>query len=289
MTMDTGFATEPSSCCPGCGAALSQYGADARDGERCSACGLPAIVGGPSDPAAENVTGTGFERWCRSLSPRRQAAALGCVIVVIATFLAALSTAAVLIAGRDRAVSPGGSYRAAPAATVTGPPSVRPSTRAPVQRSEDIASRAAESAQAMQMNDLLAASAANGNLLATALQDVSACNDISSAVVTMRAVLKRGATLYYQAFRLETGRLPNGVALKNNLTNALYFSGWTYYYLVEWAQQRQAYGCADPATAAYDAGIAESAKAARAGDEFVRLWNPVAFSLGFELRSGADI
>ena len=102
---------------------------------------------------------------------------------------------------------------------------------------------------------------------------------------------QRYGTEYGQATRLNTGQLPNGAALKNNLIDAYYLSSIADYYFVEWAQHLEASGCISsvPAAAAYNAGVADTAKATGAGDAFVQLWNPVAKSEGLPSRSGNDM
>ena len=306
MTMDAELATESSPYCPTCGAAPGQYDDDAWAGEYCPDCGQPVIFDDPPGPGVGDVGGTRFERWLRSVSPGRQALATGVAILVTAVILAALTTAAVALARGNTAVNPaGGAHLAAPAApvapsasaaavtpsapTATAAPPSSASAAAAAQRSAAIAGRAAESVQAMKINDLLDASAATRNPVAAALEDVSVCNDISSAVVTINAVAQRYYALYVQAFYLDTGQLPNGAALKSNLVNAYYLSAVTYTDFLSWAHQRQAGGCTDPAAAAYDEGMTAGAKAAQAEDTFVQYWNPVATSFGLRPRSGEDI
>ena len=306
MTMDAEFATEASSHCPTCGAAPGQYDADGWDGEYCPDCGQPAIFDDPPGPDAGDFDRTRFERWLRSLAPVRRALALGVAILAAAVVLAALTTAAVALARGNTAVNPAdGSHLATPVAPVapsasaaavtpsssaaTAAPSSSASARAAAQRSAAAASRAAEYAEAMKINNLLDASAATRNSVATALEDVSICNDISSAVVTIKAAAQRYYAVYVQAFYLNTGQLPTGAALKSSLVNAYYLSAVAYTDFLSWAQQRQAWGCADPAAAAYDDGMAAAAKAAQAKDEFVQSWNPVASSFGLRPRFGEDI
>jgi hypothetical protein len=173
-----------------------------------------------------------------------------------------------------------------PAALSTTSPSATPSPQSSASTGGQ-----AEPAQAGPINYLLGASAATRNPLATALQDVRICNDISSAIATIRAVAQRYGTEYGMATRLNTGQLPNGAALKNDLMNAYYSSAVADYYFLAWAQHRQAAGCGSSAsaTAAYQAGTTDRAAATKAKDAFARLWNPVAKSEGLPARSGDDI
>ena len=172
----------------------------------------------------------------------------------------------------------------------TSPPTTSPPTTSPPQHSASTGGEAT-SAQAAQINRLLTASAATGNPLYTALLDVRYCSHISGAIATIRAVAQRYAEEYGLATRLETGQLPDGAALKNDLINAYYFSAVADYYFVEWAQSVQASDCisSTSAAAAYNDGAADTAKATRAGDAFVQLWNPIAKSQGFPERSGVDV
>jgi hypothetical protein len=125
--------------------------------------------------------------------------------------------------------------------------------------------------------------------MVTALQDVRECHEINTAIPTIKAVADRYRTEYYQANGLNTGQLPNGAALKNDLINAFASSAWADLYFVEWAQQREASGCAGSAAAAYNIGIGYAAKANTAKDAFVHLWNPVATSNGLPPRSAGGI
>jgi eukaryotic-like serine/threonine-protein kinase len=183
-----------------------------------------------------------------------------------------------------------GSHPSPAALSTTSPPATASSATSSPHTSAS-ASGQAKSAQATQINYLLGASAATKRPLATALQDVRNCNDVSSAITTIRAVAQRYGTEYGMATRLSTGQLPNGAALKNDLIDAYYRSAVADYYFVEWAQYRQAAGCGSStsATAAYNAGRATRAKAITAKDAFVRLWNPAAKSEGLPSRSGNDI
>jgi hypothetical protein len=174
------------------------------------------------------------------------------------------------------------------------PVSASPTTTSPSATSSPHTSASsgggAASAQAAQINNLLTASAATTNPLATALQDVKYCNDISSAINTINAVAQRYGTEYGLATRLNTGQLPNGAALKNDLIDAYYLSATADYYFLAWAQELKAAGCTSSTSAAtaYNDGVAETANATRAKDDFVQLWNPVAKSEGLPARSGND-
>jgi hypothetical protein len=170
------------------------------------------------------------------------------------------------------------------------PPTPSPSAKSSPRTSASTGGAAA-SAQAAQINSLLNASAATTNPLATALQDARSCNDISSAVATIRAVAQRYGMEYSLATRLNTGQLPNGAALKNDLVNGYYLSAVADYNFLGWAQYLEASGCVSstPAVAAYNAGVANTAKATNAKDAFVQLWNPIAKSEGLPSRSGDGI
>jgi hypothetical protein len=125
--------------------------------------------------------------------------------------------------------------------------------------------------------------------MVTALQNVRECYDISRDILTIRAVADRYRTEYYQANGLNTAQLANGTALKDDLISAFASSAWADLYFVEWAQQREASGCARSGAAAYNMGMGDAAKANTAKDAFVRLWNPIATSNGLPSRSAGDI
>lgn len=171
------------------------------------------------------------------------------------------------------------------------PPAKSPSAISPSPGSAGTPGGGTAPAQAKQINNLLDASAGTRAPLATALADASGCHDISGAVATITAVAGRYGTEYGQATRLKTGQLPNGAALKNNLMNAYYVSAEANYELAAWAKEKQASRCAGSAQAThyYNAGMADTAKATKAKEKFVQLWNPVAASQGFPARSAADI
>jgi len=166
---------------------------------------------------------------------------------------------------------------APPAAAAT--PSVQPSASASAEAA----------AEAAQVNYLLDASAETRSPLATALKDVSECNQIGSAIATISAVAQRYGAEYGQAIHLNTGQLPNGAALKSNLIQAYYLSSYSNYYFLNWAKQREASGCTVQAAGEYNAGAKDAAQAARYKEAFVRLWNPVAASHGLPLRSAEGI
>jgi hypothetical protein len=180
--------------------------------------------------------------------------------------------------------------------TGSHPVSAAPTTTSPHATSSQAtssphASGETASAQAAQINYLLNASAATVNPLATALQDVRDCNDISSAIATIRAVAQRYGTEYGLATRLNTGQLPNGAALKNDLVDGYYYSAIADYYFVEWAQELKASGCVSStsAAAAYNAGVVDTGNATTAKDAFTQLWNPIAKSEGLPSRSAHEI
>lgn len=204
---------------------------------------------------------------------------LGIFLVLAAAILA------IIFVGLNIGSHPGSVPLSATSPSATSPPATS-SPQASASTSGE-----ATSAQAAQINYLLTASAATRSPLATALLDVRSCNDISGAIVTIRAVAQRYGTEYGMATRLKTGQLPNGAALKNDLINAYYLSAIADYYFVEWAQHIKAAGCVSSISvaAAYNAGAADTAKATRAKDAFVRLWKPVAKGEGFPSRSADGI
>ena len=149
--------------------------------------------------------------------------------------------------------------------------------------------QASATAQAAQINDLLNATAVTTKPLIAALHYVSECRGGSSVVGTIKAVADRYRAEYYRASSLNTGQLPNGAALKNDLINALASSAWADLYFVEWAQQREAPGCAGLGAAAYNKAAAYAAKANAAKESFVHLWNPITSSDRLPSRSAGDI
>jgi hypothetical protein len=143
--------------------------------------------------------------------------------------------------------------------------------------------------QAAQINDLLNNSAASRHSLAAAVQDVSDCTNLSSAISAISTVASQRAIEYQQASDLSTGALPDGGALKSDLLSALRYSAAADKDFLAWAQQNADCQGTAPVTAAYNSGIGASGEAVTAKDDFVRLWNPVADSQDLPTRSEGGI
>ena len=145
--------------------------------------------------------------------------------------------------------------------------------------------------QATQINDLLDSSAASRQSLTSAVQDVYTCSDLSSAISAISAVAHQRSDEYRRASGLPTTALPNGAALKSDLLSALGYSVDADKEFLTWAQEQLNNGCRDTAsdTPAYSAGVAASAHAVTAKNDFLGLWNPVASSQGLPTRSQQGI
>jgi DnaJ domain len=167
-----------------------------------------------------------------------------------------------------------------------GSPPAAPPAAAATPSAQPSAEAAAEAAQ---VNVLLNASAGTTRPLATALEDVRTCNQVGTAITTISAVEQRYAKLYEMAMQLNTGQLPNGAALKNDLIQAYYHSMYSNYHFLNWAEQRESSRCTVQRGSEYDAGKKDAAQAAQFKDAFVGLWNPVARSYGLPQRSAGGI
>jgi hypothetical protein len=143
--------------------------------------------------------------------------------------------------------------------------------------------------QAAQINNLLDASAASRQSLASAVQDVGNCTNLSSATSAISTVASQRASEYDQASRLSAGALPDGAALKFDLLSALHYSVAADKDFLAWAQQNAGCQGTAPVNAAYNAGLRASGKAVTAKKNFLRLWNPVASNQGFPTRSEGGI
>jgi hypothetical protein len=212
----------------------------------------------------------GLPLW-RRLAPAR---ILGIVLLIAAAILV------IILLGLNI-----GSHPVSAAPPTTSPPA----TSSP--RTSASTGGGATSAQAAQINYLLTGSAGTGNLLTTAILDAGHCNDISGAIATIKGVAQRYGMEYGLATRLNTGQLPNGAALKNDLVDGYYLSAVADYDFLGWAQDLQGSGCVSSTSSAtsYYAGVADTAKATKAKDAFVQLWNPIAKSEGLPARSGNDL
>jgi hypothetical protein len=145
--------------------------------------------------------------------------------------------------------------------------------------------------QASAVNDLLNSSAASRQALTTAVQDAGRCQNISEAASAISGVAHQRAIEYTKASALDTSLLPNGSALKSDLSSALHYSVLADKDFLSWAQQLQDANCATSATAtdAYHQGVTASNDAVDAKNAFVRLWNPIASNQGYPSRSQTGI
>jgi hypothetical protein len=115
---------------------------------------------------------------------------------------------------------------------------------------------------------------------------VGNCTDVPGSIDTINAVRNQRQAEYAQAQDLSTDALPNGAALKTDLTKALSFSLKADDDYLAWAQGRTV-SC-QPAS--------QPASATAAGDQavnyksqFVGLWNPVAITYSLPTATVATI
>ena len=145
------------------------------------------------------------------------------------------------------------------------------------------------SQQAAQLNNLLDASAASRQSLATAVQDVGNCSNVSGAISAISTVAGQRASEYHQAAALATGALPDGADLKSDLLSALHYSVAADRDFLRWAQQNTGCQTTVPPNRAYGKGLTASANAVTAKNTFLQMWNPIASNDGYPARTEGGI
>ena len=151
--------------------------------------------------------------------------------------------------------------------------------------------RARVAEQASGVAQVLADSGNAHTRVAAAIDGVATCTDVRSAGADLRAgSVSRRASLERTA-ALHTDLLPNGAALKVQLTAALEHARQADDAYAAWAAAVETKGCGSPAMRGAERreGDAQSNAAAAAGKRFAQLWNPLAARYGHPQVSGQDI
>jgi serine/threonine protein kinase len=231
----------------------------------------PAAGSGPRDPEAIDEP-NGPER--EPSAPRHRVPRL--ILTAAAVVVVAVGVASGVALSKQS--SPAGTAAALPAASPSATPS--PSPSASVLASE----------QAAALSTLLTSSAAARTALHDAVRQVDACTNLATAVSQLQGVVNQRAGEYSRASSLPTSALPDGTAVKSELTGALSSSLKADRDYLTWAQQQQAGGCT-PAnqSSAYRAAFNASQRANTAKEAFVQVWNPVAAKYGIKPDSARSI
>jgi len=110
------------------------------------------------------------------------------------------------------------------------------------------------------------------------------------AVSQLQGVVDQRLREYSRASSLPTSALPDGTAVKSELTGALSSSLKADRDYLTWAQQQQAGGCT-PAnqSSAYNAAFNASQMANAAKQALIQVWNPVAAKYGIKPDSASSI
>ena len=179
------------------------------------------------------------------------------------------------------------SKQSTPARSAVAPPVA--SLRATPSRSPASTSTLA-SEQAKALSTLLTSSAAARTALHDAVTQAGACTGLANAVSQLQGVVNQRAGEYSQASALPTSALPDGSAMKAELTGALSRSLEADRDYLTWAQQQLAGGCTpSDQSSAFNAAVGASQLANAAKQAFVQVWNPVAAKYGIKPDSADSI
>ena len=230
-----------------------------------------ATGSGPLDPKAiEEPNGPGRE----PSAPRHRVPRL--ILACAAVVVVAVGVASGVALSKHS--PPARTTAALPAASTSATPS--PSPSASVLASE----------QAAALSTLLTSSAAARTALHDAVRQVDACTNLAMAVSQLQGVVDQRLREYSRASSLPTSALPDGTAVKSELTGALSSSLKADRDYLTWAQQQQAGGCT-PAnqSSAYNAAFNASQMANAAKQALIQVWNPVAAKYGIKPDSASSI
>jgi hypothetical protein len=146
------------------------------------------------------------------------------------------------------------------------------------------------SEQAAALNMLLTSSVAARTALHDAVTQVRACTKLANAVSQLQGVVNQRDGEYSQASALPTSVLPDGAAIKSELSRALSSSLEADRDYLTWAQQQLAGGCTpSDQSSAYNTANGASQLANAAKQAFVQVWNPVAGKYGIKPDSAGSI
>ena len=142
-------------------------------------------------------------------------------------------------------------------------------------------------AQAVALDEVLAASVTSKSKLNSAIQRITSCTDVDSAVTDMRDVGAERESQIQLVQQADLSALPGGEDLRSGLVAALTYSLEADQAYLGWAEPAATAGCADTSSRsqAYARGTDISAQARAAKSRFLERWNPVATDNGLSTRT----
>jgi serine/threonine protein kinase len=168
------------------------------------------------------------------------------------------------------------------------PAASSPTTSSPSPSPSPSPSAALGPREAAAVSTLLNASAAARRAMESAVSQVQACTDVSSAVSQIQGAVNDRSTEYSQAPALLTSALPDSAAVKSDLIAALGYSLTADREYLAWARQQLAAGCTLAAqSSAYGAASSADRQADAAKQAFARVWNPVAAQYDVQPKNAA--
>jgi serine/threonine protein kinase len=269
LVLATALNKNPADRYPSCG----QFAEELRAALDLRPAEPPATGSGPLDPEAIDEP-NGPDR--EPSAPRHRVPRL--VLAAAAVVVVAVGVASGVALSRQS--TPARPAAALPAASTRATPPQSPSPSASVLASE----------QAAALSTLLTSSAVARTALHDAVRQVDACTNLANAVSQLQGVVNQRAGEYSRASSLPTSALPDGEAVKSELTGALSSSLKADRDYLTWAQQQQAGGCTPSnQSSAYNAAFNASQLANTAKEAFVQVWNPVAARYGIKPDSAHSI
>jgi serine/threonine protein kinase len=230
--------------------------------------GQPAV--GPGPVSADSMSGPGGP------APQQLRRRPGVISLILAVAAVAIAAAAV-------AVGVAHSNRPAPGT---------PAISSPVASSAPSSSSASTLAtrQAAAVNNLLDSSAATRKALHGAVNQVSNCTNLSTAVSQIRSAVNQRSSENNQASALSTAALASGARVKSDLIAALRNSLDADRDYLTWAQQQLYSGCTPSGqSSAYEAAHNADQQADASKEAFVQVWNQVAAQYGVQQKSPGSI
>jgi hypothetical protein len=143
-------------------------------------------------------------------------------------------------------------------------------------------SAGAENGQAADLSSLLASGAGTNPRLLTALSSVNQCANVAASLSTLTQIRNQRSSEYDQAQAISVSLLPQGAAMKTDLTGALYYSLQADDQYLSWASQQSGGPCQDGSE---PAAAADNNQASADKSGFTQLWNPIALQHGLTTQS----
>ncbi len=235
-------------------------------------------AGQPVQPYQTGPLGQPVPGWPVQQQPRKSRGVVaGAVIAVVAVIAIAVGAVVYL------------KYNGSPKA---GPSNNSSSTPGSNQSSSTGSGVPTARSEATAVNTLLVNSANsrlqwNSNTLTN---NVGQCININSDVTQIGDIAQQRMTELNQASALQTGAVPNGVALKSQLMTALQISLNIDNDYLAWARQQQSSGCTVGTNSAYyQTATSEDPQATADKMTFLNTWNPIANQYGLQQFTAGQI